>query len=74
MGKLTEQDKTAIQKSNFEAILLDISIDVQNELLQQCSRVGCDDFQTGIINTLTMYVFELNKEKYVKRLMENNGK
>lgn len=74
MGKLTEQDKIVIQKSKFDAILLDISIDIQNELLRQCSNVGCDDFQTDIINSNTISVFDLNKEKYVKRLMENNGK
>ena len=59
---------TAEEKSLIDNILLDISIDVQNELLRQCKKVNCDDYQTDNINENTIAVFELNKQKYISRL------
>jgi hypothetical protein len=56
-------------KSTSQAVLLDISIDVQNELLRQCKRAECDDYQTDLINENTIAVFDLNKQKYLTRLM-----
>lgn len=70
MAELSEQDKSNNAKVLLEAVLLDISIDVQNELLRQCKRVECDDYQTDLINENTIAVFELNKQKYITRLMQ----
>jgi hypothetical protein len=54
----------------LEAVLLDISIDIQNELLIQCKKAECDDYQTDLINENTIAVFNLNKQKYIARLMQ----
>jgi hypothetical protein len=69
MAELSEQDKSNNAKVLLEAILLDISIDIQNELLKQCKRAECDDFQTVLINENTISVFDLNKQRYISRLM-----
>lgn len=70
MAELSEQDKSNNAKVLLEAVLLDISIDVQNELLRQCKRAECDDYQTDLINENTIGVFDLNKQKYITRLMQ----
>lgn len=70
MAELSEQDKSNNAKMLLEAVLLDISIDVQNELLRQCKRAECDDYQTDLINENTIAVFDLNKQKYLTRLMQ----
>jgi hypothetical protein len=56
-------------KSLLESALLDISIDVQNELLRQCKKHYLDDWQTDNINESTTAVFDLNKQKYISRLI-----
>ena len=70
MAKLSEQDKINNANALLEAVLLDISIDVQDELLKQCKKHNCDDWQTDNINANTIAVFELNKKKYITRLMQ----
>ena len=71
MVELSEQDKSNNAKVLLEAVLLDISIDVENELLRQLARHGnIDDWQTDTINENTIAVFELNKQKYLTRLMQ----
>ena len=70
MAELSEQDKSNNAKVLLEVVLLDISIDVQNELLRQCERAECDDYQTDLINENTIAVFDLNKQKYLTRLMQ----
>ena len=70
MEKLSEQDKSNNAKVLLEAVLLDISIDVQNELLRQCKKHNCDDWQTDNINENTIAVFDLNKQRYITRLMQ----
>jgi len=70
MAELSEQDKSNNAKALLEAVLLDISIDVQNELLRQCKKHKCDDWQTDNINENTIAVFDLNKQKYITRLMQ----
>lgn len=70
MAELSEQDKSNNAKALLEAVLLDISIDVQNELLRQCKRAECDDYQTDLINENTIAIFNLNKQKYLARLMQ----
>ena len=67
-SKPTVEPMTAEGKSLIDNILLDISIDVQNELLRQCKKVNCDDWQTDNINENTIAIFELNKQKYLARL------
>ncbi len=55
----------------LEGVLLDISIDIQNELLRQLAMHGnIDDWQTDTINENVIAVFNLNKEKYITRLMQ----
>ena len=58
-----------ITKGLFEKILLDISIDVQDELLRQTKRANCDDCQIDMINENTIAVFNLNRDKYLNRFM-----
>lgn len=69
MAKITEADKLIQRRSLIDAALLDISIDVQNELLKQCKKQKLDDCQIDNLNVNTISTFELNKEKYIKRLM-----
>lgn len=57
-------------KAKLEEILLDISVDIQKELLRQCQRSNCDDLQTDTINENTIATFELNKQKYLRKLFE----
>lgn len=63
-------DQEEINKRNeaIAKILLDISIDVQNELLRQCRYSNCDDWQSDRINENTISVFALNKQKYINQI------
>lgn len=69
MPRLTNKDKEDNIRQQFDAILLDIASDVQKELLKQCRRSDCDDLQTDTINENTIATFELNKKKYLNKLM-----
>lgn len=56
------------RSESTEKVLLDISIDVENEILRQCKRANCDDQQTDLINGNTTAIFDLNKQKYLRML------
>jgi hypothetical protein len=70
MTKVSNEEQSNNANVLLEAVLLDISIDVQNELLRQCKKAECDDYQTDLINENTIAVFNLNKQKYITRLMQ----
>ncbi len=70
MTKVPNEEQSNNANVLLEAVLLDISIDVQNELLRQCKRAECDDYQTDLINEYTIAIFDLNKQKYIARLMQ----
>lgn len=73
MGKIDGNmlhEKIDTCAKQLESILLDISIDVQNELLKQCKIVEWDDYQTDILNENTIDVFKFNKQKYLTRLIK----
>ena len=56
----------------LEAVLLDISIDIQDALLKACKKAGVDDYQLDTINEGTCEIFNLNKRKYIERLKASN--
>lgn len=69
MAKISEADKLIHKRSLIDAALLDIAKDAQDELLRQCKTQKLDDCQTDNLNANTISTFDLNKEKYIKRLM-----
>jgi len=60
----------ASKEQKIDSIILDISIDVQNELLRQCNEMGLDDEQTDFLDRNTIGIFEHNKQKYINKLLE----
>ena len=55
-------------KTAIENKLLEIVVDIQTELLRQCKRHNCDDWQTDGINENVIGVFDLNKQKYIREI------
>lgn len=68
-GIIEKENSRKAQK--IDAVILDIAVDVQNELLRQARKAGIDDQQTDTINENTIAVFEHNKQKYINRILES---
>lgn len=59
-----------LKKNKIDSVLLDITIDVQNELLRQSKDMDLDDEQIDYLDRNVIGVFELNKQKYINKLLE----
>jgi hypothetical protein len=62
--------KEEVSAEAIDKILLDITIDFQNEILKQCRKAELDDYQTDQVNNAISYVMDIKKGIYIKRVEE----
>jgi len=61
-----EQEKT---REEIDSILLDIFVDIENELKRACKKANLNDYQSDIVKSQFDSLYELDKGKYSKRIV-----